>query len=197
MYSRLIIVSILFFTQISCSYNYYNAGGKINAIPESNCNINLLLFGARWGNGTKKIQKDGSKTLHGRTAIWSPIFDYENFDGNTKWKLLGPGLPNLLGYLNVNGEKGIVTPIYSQHSGNLNSWCLGPIFLPIFRMDTADDGYQSYTVLGLFQFGSFGFSMPFLHIGQPPRNLFFEGHNERHKRGQIFETWEGRWTAGY
>ena len=65
------------------------------------------------------------------------------------------------------------------------------------RRDYAADGYQSYTVLGLFQFGSFGFSMPFLHIGHQPRALFFQGHREQHKRGQLFETWEGRWGAGF
>ena len=180
-----------------CAYNYYYAGGKTGPIPKSDCNVNLVLFGARWGKGTKKIHRDGTKTLHGRTAVWSPIFDYESFEGNTKWKFPGPALPNVLGYMNVDGQAGVVTPIYSQHTGHLNSWCLGPLFFPIFRRDYADDGYQSYTVLGLFQFGSFGFSMPFLHIGHQPRALYFEGHKERHERGQLFESWEGRWGAGY
>ncbi|WP_372367829.1 hypothetical protein [Candidatus Uabimicrobium sp. HlEnr_7] len=188
---------LIIFILSGCAHNYYNAGGNLGDIPQSDCNINLLLFGARWGNGTRVIAEDGSTSLRGRTSIWSPLFDYENFDNNTKLKLLGPALPNLFGYLNVDGQKGIVTPLYSQHSGHLNSWCIGPIFFPIFRMDYADDGYQSYTVLGLIQFGSFGVSLPFLHAGTSPRPLYVEGHHDQHKRGQILEVWEGRWAAGY
>ncbi len=192
---RLILLLLIFLS--SCTYNYYSVGDRIKPLPKSDCNVNLALFGARWGKGTKKIAPDGTKTLHGRTAIWSPLFDYEKFDANVKWKLLGPALPNLLGYMNVDGQKGVVTPLYSQHSGHLNSWCVGPLFFPLLRRDYAADGYQSYTVLGLFQFGSFGFSMPFLHIGHQPRALFFQGYREQHQRGQLFETWEGRWGAGF
>lgn len=188
---------IILFLISGCAHNFYNAGGKMGDIPRSDCNINMLLCGARWGNGTRVIEKDGTVTLRGRTSIWSPVFDYESFDNNTKWKFPGPALPNLIGYLNVDGQRGVVTPIYSQHSGNLNSWCIGPIFLPILRRDWADDDYYSYTILGIVQFGSFGISLPFLHAGTAPRPLYTEGHYEQHKRGQVIESWEGRWAAGF
>ena len=194
---RIFMLLLIVISLSGCAHNYYNAGGQRGEIPLSNCNVNLLLFGARWGNGTRVIEKDGTTTLRGRTSIWSPLFDYERFDDNVKWKLLGPALPNLFGYINVGGQKGVVTPIYSQHNGHLNSWCLGPLFFPIFRMDSAEDGYRSYTVLGLLQFGTFGLSLPFLHAGTSPRPLYVEGHFQQHERGQVMETWEGRWFAGF
>ena len=83
---------ILSFLISGCAHNFYNAGGKTGDIPRSDCNINMLLLGARWGKGTRVIEKDAKVTLRGRTSIWSPIFDYESFDNNTKWKFPGPAL---------------------------------------------------------------------------------------------------------
>ena len=126
-----------------CAFHAYVSGDATGRIPESDWNVNLVLLGARGGSGT-------------RTSIWCPLVDYESFDGGVKVRALGPMLPNALGYINLKGETGFVTPVFSSHWGNLDSICLGPLFLPVFRYDShSSSDYWATVILGALRLHSY------------------------------------------
>ena len=135
-----------------CVSDYYVSGPRMGTLPSSDWNVNGILLGARGG---------------ARTTHWSLLHDYESLvypdnsaPGGWKLKLLGPYFPALLGAIDMNGESGFVTPLYSQHSGNLDSVAIGPLGLPVFRLDTADmEDYWQCDVLGIIHFGTPGWSI--------------------------------------
>ncbi len=144
----------------------------MGTLPASDWNVNGILLGARGG---------------ARTTHWSLLHDYESLvypddsaPGGWKLKLLGPYFPALLGAIDMNGESGFVTPLYSQHSGNIDSVAIGPLGFPIFRLDAIDaEDYWKCDILGIIHFGTPGWGIGVGSLGinsvyQDPWPLYLE-----------------------
>ena len=167
-----LILAVACIMLTGCVADFYVSGQRMGELPSSRWNVNGVLFGARGGP---------------RSAHWSLLHDYVSVayadahaaDG-WKFKLLGPYLPTIIGALDINGQTGFVTPIYSQHWGNLSSFAIGPIFFPVFRLDEDDQGeYWKCSILGLIHFGSQGWKIGLGNLGlsavrEPDRYLYLE-----------------------
>ena len=138
------LFSILFCLNVilGCSCDKYLIGNKVYDVPVNENNINLIFAGIRWDSKE-------NRTEYSRFTMWCPLFDYDSFNEGISFKIFGTYLPNLFGYLNFKNEKGIVTPLYSLHKGELNSICFGPLFFPLYKHDYS--GFYSHkTYLGFF-----------------------------------------------
>jgi len=167
-----------------CAFDRYRSGSTSGPIPEADWNANFVVLGARGGS-------------YGRKTVWCPIFDYESFSGGWKFRIPGPPLPNLLGYIDLEDEHGFVTPIFCYHWGNLSSVSIGPLSWPVFRYDYEQDGdYRRIVVLGLLDFGSFGGGIRHVYVhyirGRRRAPIFYEFHRRTTDRGefQVGSSWE-------
>ena len=174
---RLLFGAMLITFSLGCSGPYYRSGNHKGIVPASDWNLNLLLFGARGCSGDDDLKKsevtvkpNENPQLQAekacRATSWSILHDYESFSDGASLRILGPFLPNLFGYIDLVGETGLVTPAFSWHSGNLDSFCLGPIFCPVLRIDSGEDSYWSCTLCGLIKFGTWGGGLGLLTFGK-------------------------------
>lgn len=164
-----IIPLLLFCVLTGCAMNKYTIGYRSGHIPQSDTNINLILAGYRGGAGGDELS---------RTAVWCPVFSYDSFRDITFFH--APLVVPLFGKTTSKNENGYITPLFSYHSGDINEFCVGPFFFPIYESTVEKDGEQ-HAVLGrIFTFGSKGFS--FLFLGERLKTpIFSESYIKEYK----------------
>ena len=178
-FAALAACAVAVFGLSGCAMEHWASGDRSGPIPESDWNVNLVLLGARGGAA-------------GRSTSWCPLYDYESFGDGIKVRMLGPFLPNLLGYIDMGGEDGVVTPVFSMHSGNIDSVCFGPFFLPLFRYDHNAGRYWRCVMLGVIEFGSYGGGLRFIYVGGNPKPVFAEAYYRETERTavHVVDSWE-------